>query len=69
MNVLITGSDGLLGSDLIKVLEEKGYQIDATDLSILDISSKEDVLKYVESSSPDYVVNCAAITDVNGCED
>lgn len=69
MKILITGSDGLLGTDLIKVLKDKGYIIDATDLSTLDISSKDDVLQYVESSKPDYVVNCAAITDVNGCED
>jgi dTDP-4-dehydrorhamnose reductase len=67
MKILITGADGMLGSDLQNVLNmSKKNEIIATDLD-LDIT-KESVIEKIRKCAPDIVVNVAAYTDVDGCE-
>ncbi|MDQ1275369.1 MAG: dTDP-4-dehydrorhamnose reductase, partial [Euryarchaeota archaeon] len=54
-----------LGSDLCKVFP------DAVKLAHreLDITNREQVLKSIQGIKPDVVINAAAYTDVDGCED
>ena len=68
MKILITGSNGMLGHDLIKVLE-KNNDLILTTSKTLDITDNEQVMKFIGDSKPDMVINSAAYTDVDGCEE
>ncbi len=80
LRALITGSLGQLGTELLRCLEtmeaEIGplpaeYQnavVKAIDLPELDITDIEAVKSEVASFMPNVVFNCAAMTDVDGCE-
>lgn len=68
MKILITGSNGMLGHDLIEILKNK-HELILTTSKTLDITDKNDVIEFVENANPDIVINSAAYTDVDGCED
>jgi dTDP-4-dehydrorhamnose reductase len=67
MKVLITGAEGMLGHDLIRVLEGK-HQLILTTLADLDICNADKTAELVAFQAPDCVINCAAYTNVDGCE-
>ncbi len=62
----------MLARDLIPKVEERvrttGGNVLAWDRSELDITDRESVLEKVERAAPSVVFNCAAYTDVDGCE-
>ena len=83
MKVLITGSKGMLGSDLIKVLSAHSAQtcrgrihptssldceVIGIDLKDVDITKKDEIIKVISDIHPDLVIHTAAYTDVDGCE-
>ncbi|HDH02484.1 MAG TPA: dTDP-4-dehydrorhamnose reductase [Nitrospirae bacterium] len=68
MRVLVTGANGMLGKDLIAVLED-GYEVIPLDLEGLDITDREATHYTIFSLRPDIVVNCAAYTNVDMAED
>lgn len=69
MKILITGSKGQLGLELVKQLKIKGlYKIIDTDRDELDIVDIDNVNEFILSSKPDVVINCAAYTAVDLCE-
>ena len=68
MKILITGSNGMLGHDLQEVLKDN-HELILTTSKTLDITDKEQVLNLIRENKPDVVVNSAAYTDVDGCED
>jgi len=69
MKLLITGSRGQLGIELIKQLSGNGqYELIETDVHNLDITNQSQVLELVELQKPDVIINCAAYTNVDGCE-
>ena len=69
MRVLITGANGQLGLALQHVLAQHDAIIDAVDLPELDISSHESVAAWFGAHDAyDVVFNCAAFTNVDGCE-
>lgn len=68
MRILITGSNGMLGYDLIKVLQDGNVLINTTSKT-LDITKKDDVLDFIKKEKPDIVINSAAYTNVDGCEE
>lgn len=68
MKILITGSNGMLGHDLIKVLDNDNVLINTTSKT-LDITNKDDVMNLIKKEAPDVVINSAAYTDVDGCEE
>src|SRR5665648_84634 len=45
-----------------------GAQTDLTDTPELDITDLEAVLAYTANTKPDLIINCAAYTNVDGCE-
>ncbi len=65
--VLLIGADGMLGGELKERLEKK-YDVVGTTIETLDITDKEAVIKKAEEVKPDYIINCAAYTNVDGCE-
>ncbi|KOP71893.1 dTDP-4-dehydrorhamnose reductase [Bacillus sp. FJAT-21945] len=68
MRVLVTGSNGQLGQDLVNLL--KNYQIEtyAYTKSELDIINQEAVDAIVHEIRPDVIINAAAYTKVDLAE-
>ncbi|HFL3608258.1 TPA: dTDP-4-dehydrorhamnose reductase [Clostridioides difficile] len=76
MKILITGSNGQLGKELINQLKainqsisQAKYTIFATTRNDFDISNNNNVDNFILHNKPDVVVNCAAYTKVDACED
>lgn len=79
--VLVTGANGLLGQKLVVELQEdyEVHGIGRSPESVLqfphytyspcDITQRNDVLDLIKQHEPHYVVNAAAYTNVDGCED
>jgi dTDP-4-dehydrorhamnose reductase len=67
MKILVTGSRGQLGAELMSNAP-KGYEVFGydMDMDITDIKRVEEVFK---SIGPDTVIHCAAYTNVDECED
>ena len=65
IKTLIIGSNGMLGSDLCKAFP------DAVKLTHreIDITDQKQVLESIHEIKPGIVINAAAYTDVDGCED
>lgn len=68
MRVLITGAKGLVGSALHQYCAAAGDDVLAYDHAALDISVADEVQRCVRNDQPEVVINCAAWTDVDGCE-
>ena len=69
MKIIITGSQGQLGQELVKQLDKKyEYDVIKTDRDTLDITNIENVNTFILERNPDVVINCAAHTAVDLCE-
>ncbi|MCX7698287.1 MAG: dTDP-4-dehydrorhamnose reductase [Candidatus Goldbacteria bacterium] len=68
MRIIIFGGTGLLGSDIAKVLKQ-GNDVIPFGSTDVDISKLEAVMHSVNFHKPDLVINCAAISDVDKCEE
>jgi dTDP-4-dehydrorhamnose reductase len=58
----------MVGRALSEFCKASGDTVFAYDRRALDIANREDVLRAIGSAKPDAVINCAAWTDVDGCE-
>ena len=68
--ILITGSQGQLGKALNKFYaDNQEVQLINTDVGELDITNEEAVMEKVLSIHPDVIINCAAHTQVDKCEE
>ena len=65
--MLITGATGFLGSRVAKFYKEK-YEVLTPSHGEMDIADEVSVMNYFEENKPDFVVHCAAISDVGRCE-
>jgi dTDP-4-dehydrorhamnose reductase len=68
MKVLLTGSTGQLGRELTKQLIKKQIAHVGYDIPDFDISDKEKILEIIKKEAPTVVINCGALTNVDGCE-
>ncbi len=82
MRVIITGSNGLLGQKVASLLaHETDYEVLLTsierenfqkeirfDYYQLDVTDRSDVKGIIKSFCPDVIINCAAFTNVDECE-
>lgn len=78
MRLLVVGANGLLGSNVTDVALDRPDHVVTTYHSSdpgfdrpsyqLDITSSEEVRSVISDVQPDAVINCAAMTDVDGCE-
>jgi dTDP-4-dehydrorhamnose reductase len=68
MKVLITGAGGMLGRAVVGHCRGRGDEVTAFDREGLDITEDAAVLEAFAASRPDACINCAAWTDVDGCE-
>lgn len=81
--ILITGSNGLLGQKIVQLWsEERNFDLIATargnnriteikgfNYVSLDITNEEEVVAIISEYKPDYVINTAAMTNVDQCEE
>ncbi|MDQ3472745.1 MAG: dTDP-4-dehydrorhamnose reductase [Acidobacteriota bacterium] len=68
MKVLIAGAHGLVGNALVEHCKLMGDEVLAHPRQTLDIVDLDLVTKTINEARPDIVINCAAWTDVDGCE-
>ena len=69
MKIMVTGCNGQLGHAIKQVYEnDTNTQILGTDVPDLDITDLKAVRAYVRENAPDAIINCAAATNVDGCE-
>lgn len=69
MKLLITGSKGQLGHDLINEAKKRGYEAVGVDVEEMDITDPSAVERVITAASPDAVIHCAAWTAVDMAED
>lgn len=67
--ILITGSNGQLGTELRHLLDEKRIVYVATDASEMDITNRTAVDTIFQEVNPTVVFHCAAYTAVDKAED
>ena len=68
MKILIAGAGGLVGQALTEHCINIGDEVFALTRAEFDITDAANVLAVITRVAPDYVINCAAWTDVDGCE-
>ena len=67
--IIVTGCNGQLGRALNKIYQDsREYECVNTDVAELDITNIDDVNRLVSEVKPYAIFNCAAHTNVNGCE-
>jgi len=80
-NILVIGSNGLLGQTLINRLYNSNYNLFAlargynrnkkfksSQYFNVDIADKKSLLHAINKVKPDYIINAAALTNVDYCE-
>jgi len=65
MRVFLIGSKGQLGTDLLRVLPADTVGVDYPEC---DVRSPQQIEAALSAAGPTWVINCAAQTNVDGCE-
>lgn len=76
MNILVTGANGQLGTEMRLVSRRSGdtffftdvVEVEGVETTILDITRIEDVRHFVKANNIGCIVNCAAYTNVDKAE-
>lgn len=65
--LLITGASGFFGSRIMEYYKDK-YEVFTPSHKEMDITNRDSVFEKLQSITPDYIIHCAAISDVALCE-
>ncbi|HPH42088.1 MAG TPA: dTDP-4-dehydrorhamnose reductase [Syntrophorhabdaceae bacterium] len=68
MKIVITGGKGMLASNIIPTFQ-KHHSVVTVDIDEWDITNREKGAVFIGEHKPDVIINLAAITNVDGCED
>jgi dTDP-4-dehydrorhamnose reductase len=78
MQLLVVGANGLLGSNVVRAGQQRGWNVTGTyhstrpafdiPLTQFDLREYDTFDGILSEHDPDVVINCAAMTDVDGCE-
>jgi dTDP-4-dehydrorhamnose reductase len=81
MRLIVTGVKGLVGSRLASILARRGHEVVGVDrgpasptldaltrYESLDLTDRAPVMALLRDIRPEVAINCAAMTDVDGCE-
>lgn len=69
MNLLVTGSNGQLGTEMRRLLASNHQNCTFTDVQELDITNLDDIRQCLLENMTDVIINCAAYTNVDKAED
>jgi len=64
--IAILGGRGMLGTDLARICEQQGFNVEVFDLPEFDITNSRQLKEAVDAAKT--IVNCAAYTNVDGAE-
>ncbi|MGL5988341.1 dTDP-4-dehydrorhamnose reductase [Cetobacterium sp.] len=67
--ILITGADGQLGHDYIRIFKERGVEFIATDYKELDITNIDAIREFLKGKGIELIINCAAYNNVDKAEE
>jgi len=67
-NILVTGTNGQVGSELKELSLDYNYNFFFTTRDELDISNRDEVKNFCESNNINTIINCAAYTAVDKAE-
>lgn len=68
MKLLVTGVTGQLGSDLVATLKGQDHEVIAADEERMNFLQPQQAAAMVRAEQPDWVINCAAYTQVDKAE-
>jgi dTDP-4-dehydrorhamnose reductase len=69
MRCLVTGSEGMLGKDLVGFLRHQNEEVIGWDLPAHNVTDVEKTINGIHQVGPEVIFHLAARTDVDGCED
>ena len=69
MKILVTGSNGQLGSEINKLSFNYNFHWLFSDSDIFDLFDLKNINVFLDKSNPDIIINCAAYTSVDRAED
>ncbi|MDE0191916.1 MAG: dTDP-4-dehydrorhamnose reductase [Gammaproteobacteria bacterium] len=68
MKVLVTGADGQVGTEMVRLADD-GFRVAGLTRRDLDITDRDAIARRLDEYEPDFLVNCAAYTAVDRAED
>ena len=69
MKIVVTGANGQLGYDTVRVLSEVGHKVIPADLPDIDITDKDRIQNLIVKENPDAVIHLAAYVAVDKAEE
>lgn len=69
MNILVTGANGQLGNEIRRRSVGSSHHFTFTDVAELDITDAAAVLEMASNTKAEFIINCAAYTNVDKAED
>ena len=69
MRILVIGAQGMLGGTLMEAGRKAGHDMLGRDIESIDITDAAATAAIVAGDAPQAVVNCAAFTNVDACEE
>jgi len=69
MRVFLTGVSGILGTDINKLFTVADHEVKGFTSTDIELDNLTDVKAKVRSFRPDLIIHCAAMTNVDLCED
>ena len=68
--VMITGADGMLGTDVVAQLSQRSvHRVIPLTIQDMDITDDEQVQRVITTHRPDVIIHCAAYTAVDAAEE
>jgi len=61
MKILVTGSNGMVGRNIVEYLSLKEYEFLLPSVEELNLLDKVSIDKYIANSQPDIIIHCAGI--------
>lgn len=68
MKILVTGANGQLGTDVVRLFSAYGYDVIGCGREELDITNENQCLQKIQSCQPEAIIHCAAYTAVDQAE-
>ncbi|MFW6303324.1 MAG: sugar nucleotide-binding protein, partial [Candidatus Sumerlaeota bacterium] len=69
LNFLVTGANGMLGHQVVRILRKRGFDCHGTDVDEVNLTVKDELDRLIETVSPNHIIHCAAYTNVDRAEE